>query len=290
MSFNAAFEPLRMPLMVFLSGLLIPRSLSKGARSYVSGKLKNVLHPYFVWSAIFVVIMFGTRYMQGRNFDETMVGRVFYEPLVHMWFLAYLFIYYLVALLTRQVHPLILACAAILVSSMTDDGFWEKFWFLLGFFMIGVGLSRERQRWSRVVEHRTWLWAGAASFGVLFWLTWNLGGVRYEAATAPLVLACILGACLAIQSINSPKMLKAVRFLGKESLIYYVVHYAGIMVFLGVLRQVFVDIPEMVQFPVAAIAALVGSTLLVYLTRLVPGVSWLFRFGQVHRQRHPVGG
>ena len=55
---NQVFAPIRMPLMVFLSGLLVAPSLARGWRQYLRGKARRVLYPYLVWSAIALVLLY----------------------------------------------------------------------------------------------------------------------------------------------------------------------------------------------------------------------------------------
>jgi fucose 4-O-acetylase-like acetyltransferase len=52
---NAAFRPLRMPLLVFLSGMLLNRSLTKPPFIFAYGKFRSLLWPYVVWVVVFCI-------------------------------------------------------------------------------------------------------------------------------------------------------------------------------------------------------------------------------------------
>lgn len=50
--FNQVVEPYRMPALMFLSGMLLHRSLSKSASLYFGGKARKIAWPYVLWSLI----------------------------------------------------------------------------------------------------------------------------------------------------------------------------------------------------------------------------------------------
>ncbi|WP_108718073.1 acyltransferase family protein [Miniimonas sp. S16] len=84
---NQALAPVRMPLMVFMSGLLVGPSLAKGWRPYVSGKARRVLYPYVVWSVIvFLMRSIGDPSGMVARAPEFLLA-VAIEPVSHLWFL-----------------------------------------------------------------------------------------------------------------------------------------------------------------------------------------------------------
>ena len=46
---NLYLEPFRMPLLMFLSGTLLPRSLTKSAGAYLWGKFASIVWPLMIW-------------------------------------------------------------------------------------------------------------------------------------------------------------------------------------------------------------------------------------------------
>jgi len=52
---DALLGPVRMPLLVLLSGMLLPVSLAKGPWSHVRRKLAGIGWPYVVWGLLDVV-------------------------------------------------------------------------------------------------------------------------------------------------------------------------------------------------------------------------------------------
>src|SRR5690606_791284 len=48
------FAPYRMPMLMFLSGLLVAGSLQRPAGEYLWGKVRRILWPIIVWTLIYV--------------------------------------------------------------------------------------------------------------------------------------------------------------------------------------------------------------------------------------------
>ncbi|WP_426120429.1 acyltransferase family protein [Kocuria sp. LHG3120] len=287
-AFNSAFSPLRMPLMVFLSGLLVPLSLRKSTRRYAAGKLKNVLHPYLVWSAIMILILAAASVLIGRPFDTALILRVFYWPIEHLWFIAYLLVFYAVALATKSMEPLLVAVPAGLIAFIPLGGEWPRFWVLLCFFMLGITAARHGDRWERILNQTAWAWAGTVMFLVLLRISTQIGELRYEPAVIPLVLVCVVAACIAGRALGSPQALHHLRYVGRESLIYYVVHWPVILVSFVALRQTMPGVPDLVTFCVGIVIAFVASTAMALAAARLAPVSWLFRFGEARLAPHAI--
>lgn len=287
--FNAVFEPLRMPLMVFLSGLLVPGSLAKGPRKYLTGKLRNVLHPYLVWSGIMLVLMWGASLTVGRPFDESLILRVFYWPFDHMWFLAYLLLFYLAAFILRGAPALVVALVAGVVALLPVGGQWPMFWTLLCCFMVGVAAARSDGWWDEALSSRLWAWGGAAAFLILCALSLLPGELRYEPRVTPLVLVAIVGACIVSRALGAPTWLGWARHIGRESLVYYLAHWPVILVSLMLVERVAPGLSDTALFFIGVVSALVGGAALVWVIRVQPMAAWLFRFRPVAVKRLPVG-
>ena len=95
--------PFRMPALLFASGLLLERSLRKPTARYLSGKARSLLWPWLLWSALMLPIL---------GWENAR------EPLwwingMYTWFLLALFLYYLIGLLARRIHPAWLALASV---------------------------------------------------------------------------------------------------------------------------------------------------------------------------------
>lgn len=136
---NGLLAPYRMPMLVGLSGVLLTPGLRKPWRAYLSGKVRNLLWPYLVWVAL------DTAYAAARagGIGWDYVARLAYDPRTYLWFLAYLFVFYLVAL--GLPGWLRIAGGPLLVLAVTpiDPGAeWYTFVWLLGWFLVGDTLGR----------------------------------------------------------------------------------------------------------------------------------------------------
>lgn len=139
-TFNQLLGPVRMPLLVALSGLLLAPALAKPWRQFLDGKVRRLLWPYLVWSAIDLAMLQARLLAEGESLHWSWVVRVLYDPVTYLWFLAHLFVYYAAAVVmpapVRSVAgPGLLAAAYVLEGTLGPDLhrlLWLWGWFLLG--------------------------------------------------------------------------------------------------------------------------------------------------------------
>ena len=275
-AFNNVFGPLRMPLMVFLSGLFVPRSIAKGARTYFSGKIRSVAYPYFLWSAILIGLFFLASVTIGWKVDLSIVPKVFYAPIEHLWFLAYLFIYFVLAFLFRRVNPLILSAVMMALSflPMADTG--VKFWYLGSFFMLGVAAATYPAMWERATKHPvvslTLLVLPIATLWAMTSRLIYLPGVPVRTA---LVLAVLVGASGVFMRIAHVAPFAPFRYIGRSSIIFYIVHWPAIIFSMPILLKVrWLPVDKLFVF--ALVAGLVGPWIIAELTKRSGVVKALF--------------
>jgi fucose 4-O-acetylase-like acetyltransferase len=81
-----------MPIFFFLSGAFFVRSLSRPFMKVLTTKIRTIVYPYFLWSLVMLII--GTLTVRFRNGTETLTEfpRLFYDPILHFWFLFALFV------------------------------------------------------------------------------------------------------------------------------------------------------------------------------------------------------
>jgi fucose 4-O-acetylase-like acetyltransferase len=93
-----------MPVFFFLSGLFIMRSVRKPLRDFTADRMRTTVYPYFLWSIItvFVASIVGAQSDSSITFSLDTFGRMFYDPLLHYWFLyALFFIVMIVAIASK---------------------------------------------------------------------------------------------------------------------------------------------------------------------------------------------
>ena len=54
---SEALAPFRMPALLFASGLLLARSLRRPPGRFLAGKLRGLLWPWLLWSAVMLPIL-----------------------------------------------------------------------------------------------------------------------------------------------------------------------------------------------------------------------------------------
>lgn len=96
MAFFDFIAPFRMPILMFLSGLFLSRSLSKGIYPYFMGKIYHILYPYIVWSLFMWFLMYIRCKIMSENI-EFLGYYILISPLEHLWFLHSLFIFFIIA-------------------------------------------------------------------------------------------------------------------------------------------------------------------------------------------------
>jgi uncharacterized membrane protein YcfT len=135
--------PVRMPLLVLLSGMLLPVSLAKGPWAHVRGKLAGIGWPYLVWGLLDVVQVQHTRYLDGLPPDWTYLGQLAYDPHTYLWFLAYLLVYHLAVTFVPPAGRTTVAPAALAIGlALPVENPAQKFVLLFGWFLVGDLLGR----------------------------------------------------------------------------------------------------------------------------------------------------
>lgn len=218
---SEALAPFRMPALLFASGLLLARSLRRPPGRFLAGKVRGLLWPWLLWSAVMLPIL-------GWGHAD--------EPLwwlngMYTWFLAALFCYYVIGLLTRRIPPGWVALASVAVWTalpllgVAHDLVGprpDKFVFYAVFFFAGAALrpllARRPVPWTVTVPA---LAAAAA---------WALHAARIDAEpqvpvlTQAVVLMGVVGAVGVLQRLPRLRALRPVEWLGRNSVVPYLVH------------------------------------------------------------------
>ncbi|THJ66497.1 acyltransferase [Arthrobacter echini] len=224
--FNLFLEPFRMPVLMFLSGILLPRSIAKPGREYVAGKVSMVAWPYLLWSLILLAA--------GGDIGLTEVAEIIYLSPTYLWYLWFILIFYAVAFPLRHIPPLLISGAALVVSFVLPDGSRPEIMvFLAAFFFFGAWCARHARQVTRIIE-RPWVLIMAAvsaiTVGVL-----NLAGrdVLYHGEFAWGVVGALGVVCWLFPRLRAGRVSAALEFVGRYSIVFYVVHLGPIMITLA---------------------------------------------------------
>nr|WP_181062867.1 acyltransferase family protein [Pseudoclavibacter sp. RFBI5] len=267
--FNQVVEPYRMPALMFLSGMLLHRSLSKSASLYFGGKARKIAWPYVLWSLIGLML--------AGDVTFAYIAQIAYNPAeTHLWYLWFLLIFYVIAWLLKSMPAWIPALLALVVSHFLPEAFrMEKGAFLFAFFMLGHWYAQYRSVvdvWMR----RPFVWIIAvASAATSSWF--NVVGFKvvYEPIFVLGVIGSIYLAMRLVPLIPAGKPRQFLEYLGVNSIVLYIVHLFAIRVAGTLLAMVDVTDPY-VQYPIFVIFGLGSGMLLMRIITRQPWLNGLF--------------
>lgn len=211
--------PFRIPTLLVLSGLLLHRSLVKGPWQFTVGKLTRIALPAVIWTL--ACLPFGGRWVYTTSL-------VFWLTGTHTWFLLVLLLSYGLALVARLVRVppwaasiTLLGAGWLLAGSreITSTYLWHA-----GLFFAGAALLPAL---ARILAMPVALAIGAALLGAIG------GVVAYHDPSAhrvtPLWLVTLGGGVIFLMWLGfrcpSSRVVDTLSWLGKNSLVSYVVHY-----------------------------------------------------------------
>lgn len=279
---NMTLVLLRMPMLMFLSGMLVPRSIAKGWKMFLPGKFTKLAWPYAVWIAIFFTVVW---IRGGAELSQIPMEIINPENpnMTPLWYLRNLFFYYLIAqALTWLRLPLWSGAAlgfGICVYQVIDNPQIDttplRWGYLMTFFFLGCLTMQHLDKISRFCRKPvvTLLLAVAFVIPVYIYLQ-GIAPVRYrpEFIWGPIAFICLILAFAPL--LKSSRYTKPLQFIGRYSLYYYVMHYPIFLVYAWWIAP-HVEIGT-AHYPVMMAIGLIIPTLTVYACQKVPALRWIF--------------
>jgi uncharacterized membrane protein YcfT len=224
--FNLFFEPFRMPVLMFLSGVLLPQSVAKPGQEYFAGKVSMVVWPYLLWSLIILAA--------SGDLRPAALGQIFYLSPTYLWYLWFILVFYALAYPLRRLPPLVAAGAGLLVSLFLPDGTRpETMAFLAAFFFLGAWCARHSEAVERAIT-RPWVLTCAGASALAVGLLNVVGqDVLYRAEYAWGVLGGLAVVCWLFPRLGTNRVTAALEFVGRYSIVFYVAHLGPIMITLA---------------------------------------------------------
>lgn len=260
------FMPFRMPMLMFLSGMLLSRSLKRRLPEYFLGKLALLGWPYILWSAIHIV-QFGNGLSLTSPRSWMATG--------YLWFLFFIAVYYGLAPFIRWVPSWLVSVAAFIASVPFDGELTKGFFYFLGFFYAGHFLAERHTVLARLTTGWPLVLCAIAAVGVGVWSAAGGQALKYEAFTALGSMAGIIAAMSLADALPASPFRSFVEGVGRKSIVYYVSHFPIIIACMVALRVAGVD-----SFAVVVIVGFIGSLVAGHLLARWSGqapVAWLFR-------------
>ncbi|WP_156369910.1 acyltransferase [Frigoribacterium sp. Leaf164] len=274
-----ALAPFRMPLLMFLSGALVPATVGRGARSFLLARARSVLWPLVVWGAVIVAVDVARGIALGR-LDEAVADTTSHLPW-GTWFLAYLLIFGVVALLARRLHPGLLAAGAALASLTVPElpgDLPGRFWAMAVFFFLGVWSGRRPEALRRACASRGAVLVSAVVVAATAAVAVALGGD--SPAFQPWAALPVAGSFVALVAgatwLGRRRVGRFPALVGGRSITWYLPHTIGVKA--GHDLSVALGAPPLVEVALCLIGALsIGAVLHLVVTRW-PRADVLFRW------------
>jgi surface polysaccharide O-acyltransferase-like enzyme len=261
---NNAFLPFRMPTLMFLSGLLLVRSLEKPLPQYYLGKIQYILWPYLLWAAL-------------HNLTFEAVAPLWHPrawiATGYLWFLFFILVYYLVAPLIRWIPPYLTPLLCFVGAFFVDNYLFDRMLYFGGFFFAGYLAARYRTTFDRIA--RNGVVAAVSGAGAVLLGLWSTAhDTQYRPEYALLSLGGIIAAVYVTSKAGDAAWTRPLQFVGRSSIVYYVSHFPIMHVALIGLLAVGAAESAVVA-PVLFLIALAVGTVLA-LGKKSPWISWMF--------------
>lgn len=267
---NETLTLFRMPILIFLSGMLLPKSLAKPTSEYFSGKVCGILWPFLVWSTIYAVVI-------GVDFYSLYELRQIYIGGSHLWFLAFIFIYYLAAKPLNPIDPLVVAGGAFILALISPEGekYSERLFFLMALFFLGSAVSHYAVQMGKVLRS-PWIWLLTPFVAASAFLTarddLNFGPYLFVVSFVGFLFFSAIAQKLEAMAISKPLI-----WIGQSSLIFYVSHAIFIIVISKIAERVGITSYAFTAV-VSIVFSLAGGWILAVGVGKWPPIGWLFNF------------
>lgn len=212
---SSFFAPFRMPMLMFLSGLLVVGSMRRPAGPYLWGKVRRIVWPILVWTVIYAVA-------------SGMSLRDWYQPEfwdTYLWFMQFIAAYYLIALLTRWIPSwLFVVVPLIAMFLLPAESLEQRFVYLMPFFFLGAFIERHWESYTRIFRMPWTALLVVVPIGVALY-SGLVSPLWYQPLAAVPALLGILILVRVAATMPEVRWLAPIRFVGRYSLIFYVAHY-----------------------------------------------------------------
>ena len=278
--------PLRMPILIFLSGLLVSKSILKGKKEYFSGKMKNILYPFLIWTVIMYALSYAKEIYLGDPMETTFLQALTVMPLYHLWFLEFLLIYYIVIYYMKNIQPLIILSSVIFVYFIFYGYGDDRVLSLFCFFTLGYYFGRNLNEISTKIKEMSYIPIFISTAVAVVFSIFNIKNDLINSNVYYLLSAIFFIPILIklFMLIENTKLSRFLEFFGVGSLVLYLVHLPVITVVFNILKIAYPGSTLSAYF-ILMFATVSISVAILYLSRRFKVVSLLFSLKEVEVNR-----
>lgn len=278
--------PLRMPILIFLSGLLVSKSILKGKKEYFSGKMKNILYPFLIWTVIMYALSYAKEIYLGDPMETTFLQALTVMPLYHLWFLEFLLIYYIVIYYMKNIQPLIILSSVIFVYFIFYGYGDDRVLSLFCFFTLGYYFGRNLNEISTKIKEMSYIPIFISTAVAVVFSIFNIKNDLINSNVYYLLSAIFFIPILIklFMLIENTKLSRFLEFFGVGSLVLYLVHLPVITVVFNILKIAYPGSTLSAYF-ILMFATVGISVAILYLSRRFKIVSLLFSLKEVEVNR-----
>lgn len=275
---NAVFSPFRIPTLILLSGWLLAGPLArKTAGNFLWGKVSKLAWPYLLWSLAY----FAMGSLSDRGVNQPLPNELL-NPTSPTWYIGYLFTYYVLAKVFDPVRSYLIPVTFIAAYLCNDAGWWPRFFFLFGFFLVGDLLGQHWSRIGRTLTSRPAIVVAVAIAAPAAIVSAAGRDLRHEAIWAVPMLAAIIACIPVFEALGSTRAGKKLAGSWRFTIVPYLVHWPAQIVAIVALREVGVTSGAIV-FWVAVFVGIVSGYIALRVLDKVPALWWLFEIRGVKR-------
>lgn len=272
---NRYLTPFRMPLLMFLSGMLLHRSLAKPLPIYIWGKIAAIGWPLVVWLLLYGVFVRGGLGLPDLN--------VWQPQQDYLWFLMALLFCYGIAILVKPLIAVLprlhnwaflgifASMICIYVYGDVSGGLSGSTFWYGAFFFLGAWAAHWVSPWIRV----HWLIAYPLIIVVGYLAHLGVDNPSLRVGTLSAAGISVLGIAAILWLAPRCPRLAPVRFIewcGRSSIVVYVAHFPIIML----LRDVLFVHLQLSPAAHVTLMTVLSLTLTVAFVWARPWTSWLY--------------
>lgn len=244
-----SYYSFNMPIFFFLGGFFIYRSINRPLTQFMLNRLRTLVYPYVVWSLITLLV--GTLAINYTNsglaINSENLGRLFYNPILHYWFLYAIFFVVTgwIILAKLRLSPyvfLIISIGMFIFIQFNTEPILYWVWGFMQFaiyFAVGAIISKPFRDWMENSSTSRLVLISVIGLGI--WLFFVSQGIDFAlAGLQPLVSAIgMLGVLTTCKLLANFNLARFMEMWGHVSLEIYLVHVMAGALFRTALFHIF---------------------------------------------------